>query len=110
MFGSKKRAVRARIAQAGLSAEVSRFIAEVVRRTRLRRAEQVEQAASRASDNRPALKIAHKPTVPVTETRVFGFEDKGFKYPIQFGPRQQLIGVESLVPQKQIFASGIKVI
>jgi hypothetical protein len=49
MFGSKKRAVRARIAQAALPAEVSRFIAEVVRRTRLRRAEQVDVAGELVS-------------------------------------------------------------
>ena len=49
MFGSKKRAVRARIAQAALPAEVSRFIAEVVRRTRLRRAEQIDVAGELVS-------------------------------------------------------------
>jgi len=49
MLGSKKRAVRARIAQAALPAEVSRFIAAVVRRTRLRRAEQVDVAGELVS-------------------------------------------------------------
>ena len=33
MFGSKKRAVRARIAQAGLPDGIARFVTDVVRRT-----------------------------------------------------------------------------
>ena len=49
MFGSKKRAVRARIAQAGLPDGIARFVADVVRRTRLRRAEQVDVAAELVS-------------------------------------------------------------
>ena len=49
MFGSKKRAVRARIAQAGLPDGIARFVTDVVRRTRLRRAEQVEVAAELVS-------------------------------------------------------------
>ena len=49
MFGSKKRAVRARIAQAELPDGIARFVADVVRRTRLRRAEQVDVAAELVS-------------------------------------------------------------
>jgi len=49
MFGSKKRAVRARIAQAGLPDGIARFVADVVRRTHLRRAEQVDVAAELVS-------------------------------------------------------------
>jgi hypothetical protein len=44
MFGSTRRAVRARIAQAGLPADIAEFIGAVVRRTRLRRDEQLELA------------------------------------------------------------------
>lgn len=49
MFGSKKRAVRGRIAQAGLPDGIARFVADVVSRTRLRRAEQVDVAAELVS-------------------------------------------------------------
>jgi hypothetical protein len=45
MFGMKKRAVRARITSAGLPEEIGRFVAEVVRRTRLRRDEQLDVAS-----------------------------------------------------------------
>lgn len=44
MFGSTRRAVRARIAQAGLPADIAEFIGAVVGRTRLRRGEQLEIA------------------------------------------------------------------
>ncbi|MCE2884077.1 MAG: hypothetical protein LW806_04125 [Planctomycetaceae bacterium] len=49
MFGMKKRAVRARLTESRLSAEVTAFIADVVRRTRLRRSEQIEVASELAS-------------------------------------------------------------
>ena len=49
MFGSKKRAVRARIAQAGFSSGIARFVADIVGRTRLRRAEQIDVAGELVS-------------------------------------------------------------
>lgn len=49
MFGTKKRAVRARLAESRLPAEVTAFIADVVRSTRLRRSEQIEVANELAS-------------------------------------------------------------
>ena len=49
MFGFKSRAVRDRIASSGLPIEVARLITDVVRRTRLRRAEQVDIAGELVS-------------------------------------------------------------
>lgn len=49
MFGSTRRAVRERIAQAGLPADIAGFIDAVVRRTRLRRAEQFDLAGELVS-------------------------------------------------------------
>lgn len=49
MFGNTKRAVRSELAKSELPAEVTDFIAGIVRRTRLRRAEQIEVAAELAS-------------------------------------------------------------
>ncbi|MFM7260218.1 MAG: hypothetical protein ACKO3W_06400, partial [bacterium] len=45
MLGMKKRAVHARITSAGLPEEIGRFVAEIVRRTRLRRDEQLDVAS-----------------------------------------------------------------
>lgn len=49
MFGRTRRAIRARLAESGLPEDLQRFIAALVERTRLRRAEQLDIAAELTS-------------------------------------------------------------
>lgn len=49
MFGRTRRAIRARLAESGLPEDLQRFIAALVARTRLRRAEQLDIAAELTS-------------------------------------------------------------